>query len=798
MLKLRTSFRGKLLLLSLVPLALAQLVTMMAVMRTVERDVNNRAHESLRIGIAVVDEYLAGRGDQLRTSVEVMAADFGLKEAVATADEETIRSVLQNHSLRVAADIALIIDRDGRAVASTLSPEKQALLVDRVPTGDQESWAPTQSTLLINETVYQAFAVPLRSPTPIGWVVLGFHIDATVTDRIASLTGHDVALVANADGTHFLAGSDAAHSAFRSPANLAARTETRDEVYIVNGPDTDYLATSTAFVASRTNDARVHVILLRSITDAMEPYLQARRGLAIFGIALLIVVAVSGAWLSASVARPLNTLSKAARDMMEGNYDASVTVRSDDEVGELASTFNAMRKAIADRERRISHRALHDPLTDLPNQSNILQTLESLLEQAGRDGRKVFVLSIRLSRMSAISSTLGHSAGDELIRLAARHLRNNIEPREVLGHLGGDQFILIIPDAESDGALECAEKIRDILAAGVTLEKVNISLQSEIGIAGYPEHSDGATSLLRNAAIACSEAHTHGESVTIFMRGREYDYVRQLRIVNDLRGAFHRAEVQVWYQPKVALPEGIPSGAEALVRWEHPEYGWLAPDEFVPAAEEAGTIVHLTRYVLKQAIADCRNWNSAGHSLQVSVNLSARDLCDDYLPYYVLQLLKEHHLEPQRLTLEVTENSVIQQLRRAITVLECLQDIGVCISMDDFGTGQSSLAQLKNIPLNELKIDKSFVTDLAEDKDNEAIVKTTIELAHSLGIHVVAEGVEDEYSMRFLSSVGCEQAQGYYLSKPIPLQDFMRWLSSYRSAAVADRRAKQRPFRQNG
>jgi diguanylate cyclase (GGDEF)-like protein len=397
--------------------------------------------------------------------------------------------------------------------------------------------------------------------------------------------------------------------------------------------------------------------------------------------------------------------------------------------------------------------------------------------------------------MGAISSTLGHSAGDDLIRLAAKHLRINIDRGEVLSHLGGDQFILIIPGAETDGALECAEKIHGILAAGVTLENVNISLQSEIGIAGYPEHADSAASLLRNAAIARSEAHTRGEPVMIFMRGREDDYVRRLHIVNDLRGAFHREEVQVWYQSKVALLDGNPSGAEALVRWQHPEYGWLPPDEFVPAAEEAGTIIHLTRYVLKQAIAECRNWKTSGYSMQVSVNISARDLCDDYLPYYVLQLLKEHDLEPQRLTLEVTENSVIQQLRRAITVLECLRDIGVRISMDDFGTGQSSLTQLKNIPLNELKIDKSFVINLATDKQNEAIVRATIELAHSLGIDVVAEGVEDEYSLRFLSGAGCEEAQGYFFSKPVPSRKFLNWLAGYKPASYGERRAQQRPFR---
>ena len=221
--RLRTSFRGKLLLLSLVPLALAQLVTVFAVMRTVERDVNHRAHESLHIGAAVVDEYLTGRGEQLRTSVEVLAADFGLKEAVATGDEETIRSVLQNHSLRVEADIALILDIDGRAIASTLPGEKHQRLLEWAQTGEQDHWALTQSTMLVDGNVYQAFAVLLRAPIPIGWVVLGFRIDTTVTDRIVALTGHDVALVSDTDATLLLAGSGAVRSDVSSPGSLVPR-----------------------------------------------------------------------------------------------------------------------------------------------------------------------------------------------------------------------------------------------------------------------------------------------------------------------------------------------------------------------------------------------------------------------------------------------------------------------------------------------------------------------------------------------------------------------------------------------
>jgi len=791
--ELRTSFRGKLLLLALLPLAFAQLVTILAVMRTVETDVYDQARDSLRIGATVAEEYLSGRADQLRTSVEILAADFGLKEAVATGDADTIRSVLENHSRRVGADVALLLDLDGRPVAGTEAAAEYLHSIGRL-IDDPDAQTAYQSTVEISDHVYQAFSVPLRAPTPIGWVVMGFRVDTAVTGKLAALTGLDVALV-TADSQRLLAGSYAASVVAGMTRSLLPAPGMPQGVYLIAGGDTSYLATSTHFVARDANDAGVRVVLLRSLTEAMAPYNDARRGLIAFGVALLVIVAIAGAWVSGSIARPLNALTEAVRNMISGNYGVEVRISSRDEVGELASSFNAMRSAIAEREQRISHQALHDRLTDLPNHSNISAQLQRLLDRAVSEQRKVFVLSIRLSRMSAIASTLGHSAGDELIRLAARHLRINLDPGEVLGHVGTEEFVVIVPDSESDTALECAERLRSILAAGVTLDRVNISLQSEIGIAGFPEHGRVADDLLRNASIARSEADARGEPVAIFQRGREDYYVRQLRIVNDLRGAFHREDVKVWYQPQVCLADGRPCGAEALVRWQHAEYGWLPPDEFVSAAEEAGTIVHLTRYVLRKAIAECRRWQDQGHVLQISVNISARDLADDYLPYLVLQLLKEQGLEPQRLTLEVTENSVVQHLRRAITVLECLRDVGIRISMDDFGTGQSSLAQLRNIPLHELKIDKSFVMTLPENRQNEAIVRTTLDLAHSLGLQVVAEGVENEQALRFLSGAGCEQAQGFFLSKPVPADKILDWLAGYKPVTFGERRRSERPFR---
>jgi diguanylate cyclase (GGDEF)-like protein len=767
--KIRASFRSKLLMLTIVPLAVAQIFTLFAVMRTVENDVENRARNSLAIGGNVIDEYLATRGQQLRTSVEVLASDFGLKQAAATSDSVTIRSVLDNHSLRVGADLALFLDLDGVAVAGTSNTLTSSTYnYERLIRLSGNSDA-TQSTLLTGDEIFQTFAVPLNAPVQIGWVVLGFRIDQAMIRSMNALTGLEVVI-----------------STSPPPASRS--------VYTVKDSGLEWLRLSVPFVGSAED---VNVILQRSMQEAMLPYAQARSGLVIFTIVLLALVAVAAGYVSGGIARPVRVLTAAAGRMISGNYDTAIDVSSDDEFGELASSFNAMRTAISDRTQRISHQALYDPVTDLPNRRNISKYLANEIASAEASGNSVSVLSIRLQRMNSIASTLGYSASDEVITLAAKHLQVNLNAGEALGHVGTYEFVLIIPDSDENKALATADRIESILGAGVTLGRINITLHPQIGIAGFPQHGSDVAELLRNAAIARSEAETRQEHVVVYQAGRQEHYVRQLRIVNDLRGALRSDQISLVFQPKISLPDGKFCGVEALVRWHHPEFGFLSPDEFIPAAEEAGTIVHLTRYVLARSIRYCREWEDQGITSRISVNLSARDLQDEYLPYFVLQELKSEDIQANRLTLEITENTVMEDVNHAVSVLECLRDIGVKISIDDFGTGHSSLAQLKNIPLHELKIDKSFIMNMLEDEQNAAIVLTTIQLAHHMGLDVVAEGVEDEETLRQLSDAGCEQAQGYLLSKPISSADLLRWVREYRPKLYRERRTSTRAFAKN-
>ena len=779
---LGTNFRQKLLALAVLPLVVGQLVMLFAVMETAEKDVDQRARNSLQIGAEVVKQYLASRSDQINTSVQVLAADFGLKEAAVTGDEGTIRSVLHNHSLRVGADVAMLLSIDGHVIANTDQRTDQWRIDFSDVIADDGSRGSRQLLASVGSEIYQAFIVPLRAPVTVGWIVVGFQVDNAIVDRMANLTGLGVAVVDMQQHAVVVASADWPQVEGAGDSPLLAPTMPIDSVYLSGDMDDHRLVLGTRLLAS---DDRILLVLTRSLHEAMAPYLDARRSLLIFAFVLLSLVAIGAAWVSGGIAKPLRMLTAAARRMSSGQYDALVKVASDDEFGELAASFNAMGAAIAEREKRISHQTMHDPLTNLPNRSLIVRQLSQGIE-VGR-GKSLAVISIRLSRMNKISTTLGPSASDELILAAAGQLQLDLKSGDLLGHVDSHQFVVVLFGCDASQALASAENILNSLASGVMLGRINISLPTEIGIAMYPQHADTASSLLRNATIARSEAHFGTEPIAVYEAGREDFYVRQLRIVNELRSAIQSDQLLVYYQPKLSLASGSVCGAEALVRWEHPEFGFLPPDEFIPAAEEAGSIQMLTRFVLTRAIEDCRKWEAAGHELQVSVNISARDLLDDYLPSFVSRLLKEHRLPANRLTLEVTESTVMHKLQKAIFVLECLRELGVRIAMDDFGTGQSSLAQLKNIPFQELKIDKSFIMTLCSDMHSQAIVRTTLQLAENMQLDVIAEGVEDAQTMLYLADAGCQQVQGYHISKPIPFREMMQWLAGRRDASPAKR-----------
>jgi diguanylate cyclase (GGDEF)-like protein len=427
--------------------------------------------------------------------------------------------------------------------------------------------------------------------------------------------------------------------------------------------------------------------------------------------------------------------------------------------------FASLFRIVAGASRRLRHQALHDSLTGLANRS----LLHRRAERALRGDHPAAMLLIDLDRFKEVNDTLGHDHGDALLVEVAERLAGVLRRGDTLARLGGDEFAVLIAGAPDRAAvIEVAGRLQDALRRPFALRGVAVELEASIGVALYPEHGRTAGQLLQRADVAMYEAKRDGTGVATYAAERDPYSADRLGLLAELRRAIERDELVLHYQPKISLRTGELTGVEALVRWQHPSRGLLAPDEFVPLAERTGAVADLTRWVVDHALAQQRAWREQGIDLPVAVNLAAANIVDLTLPDTVARLLRRHGVAGDRLECEISEHTVMADPVRATDVLAGLRQLGVRLSLDDFGTGHSSLAYLKRLPLDEVKIDRSFVAGMAEDENDAVIVRSTIDLARNLGLKVVAEGVETAEIMDALAGLRCDVAQGFHISRPLP------------------------------
>ena len=439
-----------------------------------------------------------------------------------------------------------------------------------------------------------------------------------------------------------------------------------------------------------------------------------------------------------------------------------------------------MRTGIAEREDQIRFQATHDSLTGLPNRTLFFDRLSHAIENAKRNAGLVGMIMMDLDRFKDINDTLGHHFGDDLLIEIGRRLAHTLRQSDTVARLGGDEFAVTFNAADTTRARDVAQRITAALDTPFILGGVSIEVSGSMGIALYPSHAEDAGTLMKRADIAMYDAKTNHTAFAVYEPGRDEHSLRRLAILSELRHAIERDELDLHYQPKIDVGTGKVRHAEALVRWRHPVHGNLQPDEFIPLAEQSGSIGVITKWVLRKAISHCGEWNASGTDLTVAVNLSALDLFDAELPTYISGLLSEAGLSPSKLVLEITESAVMKDPAYALRILRDLKNRGITLAIDDYGTGYSSLAHLKRLPVDELKIDKSFVLNLRNaSTDDIVIVRSTIELGHNMGLRVIAEGVENAEAWQILKNLGCDMAQGYFVSPPLPVNEFRAWLAQY-------------------
>jgi diguanylate cyclase (GGDEF)-like protein len=441
----------------------------------------------------------------------------------------------------------------------------------------------------------------------------------------------------------------------------------------------------------------------------------------------------------------------------------------------------------AGRQALIAERlALHDALTGLPNRVLFRTRTQHAIAGAGRAGTRVAVMLLDLDRFKEINDTLGHHYGDEVLRQVGERLSGLLGEDDTVARLGGDEFAILLRAVETPAAgVAVAAAVRRAIAEHFDVAGVRLELGASVGIACFPEHGHDVDVLMQRADVAMYQAKEGRTGVERYVPELDGNSVQRLALAGDLRTALEREEFVLHYQPKVDLRTNAVAGAEVLLRWAHPVHGWLAPDDFIPLAEHTGLIVPLTNYVLDHALRQMGAWRTRGLDIGVAVNLSARTLIERELPDHIEAMCHRWAVPTNRLVLEITESMVVADPARALPILARLHELGVEIAVDDFGTGFSSMDYLKRLPVREVKIDRSFVTTMATDARDAAIVRCTIDLARSLGLRVVAEGVESSDVRARLTTLGCDQAQGYSFSRALPQADFALWLTARELSELA-------------
>jgi diguanylate cyclase len=756
-------------------LALVQVAALGFVNASNSRNAQLKVAEELQVGERVFARLLTQNAEKLGQAARVLAADFPFREAIATHDVRTLASALSNHGARIGADAMLFIDLDGMVVADTLRPELASRRFEYPELiAPNTAGGANAGMHVIDGRALQLVSVPVLAPVPIGWVVVGFAVDDALARDLRQLTSLEVSFfVRQSDDWQVLAST--LELAGQSDLQLVMSDWSRKpamRVISIGGAEHQV----RVIPIGDGSDTRIVAVLHRSLADALAVFDRLRTTLVVLAALSLLFSIIGSIAIALNITRPLIELAKSAEQIEQGDYTRAVTLQRSDEIGVLASSLNHMRSGISDREQRILKLAYEDPLTDLANRSKFSDLLARAIDRCTTEGGGLSILVMDLDRFKYVNDTLGHGVGDHVLRQVGERLSRAVANAECVARLGGDEFAILMHRRGHDDLSSVARAIMASLETPFLYEDQPLDIGTSIGIAHFPEHGRDAQTLVRNADIAMYVAKRNKAGYAIYDPNYDSSQQEHLSLLGELRRAVEQNELRLYYQPKVSLTSANVSSVEALLRWEHPERGLMAPATFIPFAEHTGYIKVLTRWVLRESIRQCGEWLRAGLRLQVSVNISARDLMNRDLPDLVSELLAEYAVPANLLCLEITESGFMDDPAHAQKVLDRLAGLGLQLSIDDYGTGYSSLSYIMRLPVQELKIDRSFISRMVGNDEVSTIVRSTIELGHNLGLKVVAEGVEDADGWQMLQKLGCDDAQGFFMAPPLSPSDLQRWM----------------------
>lgn len=731
----------------------------------------HQLNNDLKVAQNVFEQVLANRENVLYNSASVLTADFGFKQAVATGDRPTINSALFNHRGRINADLMALVSLNGKNISSVpkiLAPDQTFPYPQVVQNAISNGGA--SSLLFIGQRLYQVMMLTIDAPTPIAVAVIGFEINQEWGQQLKNITQLETTIEVQTKGEETFTISTL-------PAKLVAPTLAQQDQplsWLSLSLFNDVPYVSRRFLLADEDNFKVLITLSNDVHRLFADFRALQTNIALIALLAIILALCFAALFSRKVAKPLVALADIAQRISSGDYNKTInTTSSSTEVTNLAIALESMQSNIRQREEKISYQAQHDILTGLNNRYNMEVQLNAKFEQ----NKPFQVLGINVFGFRGINDVFGYHNGDICLQILAKRLA---EYGGLGARLAGGE-LLWIPDT-----LITHEQV---IAFKTTLEEpietgdASITTRVSVGMLNCPVDAQNAEELFRRMNIVLDETQKTEQLMLSYEPEYEHRYLRRLSIIAELKTALNdqQEELSLFYQPKLDLSSGTVTKVEALIRWNNALLGFVSPEDFISVAEQAGFIGKITDWVINQAIKDAVILKGLGLNVSIAINLSAKDVMDDTLLPHIIALMSASQLETNALSFEMTESDLVQEPEKAIQQLQAFRNRGFEMAIDDFGTGYSSMSYLKNLPVTTLKVDKSFVLKLDSQQGDQKIVRSVIDLAHNFGLNVVAEGIENQATLKLLHGWGCELAQGFYMSKPLPLNDFVQWHKTHQS-----------------
>jgi diguanylate cyclase (GGDEF)-like protein len=745
--------------------------TIGTVLLATNNSVKAQAQEKLNVGKNVFEQLLYERGNQLLSSAKVLVADFGFKDAISSNDKATIKSALINNRVRINADLMFIITLDNQVISSN-ADFQGGIEVFKEPLLSAQKNDGITGTILIDDNIFKFVMLPVKAPVTLAWAIIATKVDKEFALQLKGLTNLDVVFNATDNLGRQLIVSTIENIRINKQAQTVEKMLSNHDEQYLTLPVT--LADSASF--------KINAYLNTSLKASYLLFYPLKIQIILIACITLLLSIISAFFIARRITTPIIKLAKITQEISSGNYLEKIeSDHSSYELSKLSEHFSIMQKEISLREEKLTFLAYNDNLTGIANRSFIIKQIsDSIQDQPNKD---LAIVRLSIDNLKETNDTFGYDIGDGLLISFSKVLISYAHQSNYLARISESEFIIVFNHINENTITDEITNLQTILQHPLLFNDLRLKTRIIMGASFYPKQGNEAEQLLRRSEIALNQAKALNSEYSTYQEGQDEHNLRQIELINSLSIALETDLLNIHYQAKVDTIKNEITQAEALLRWTDSKYGFVSPEEFITLAEQTGLMPTLTQWVLNKVFCQAKIWEQQGLNLTIAINLSAYDLVDEF-PEIISKLLTKHNLSASMIMLEITESAFINNPDEAIKVLHKLKNIGFSLSIDDYGTGYSSLSQLKKMPVDELKIDKSFVLKLEHEKYDQAIVQSTIELAHNIGLSVVAEGVETLESFSMLKKWNCNKIQGYYISRPISAEDFEIWIKDYKIPEV--------------